>query len=214
MHGRTSKQSFESLLCQFYTARGTLTADKECAQPSCNQSVVCHSLPPLHCCCGALSQHWDMHENPKKRQQGLVTTGRGSCTSYWLRKMCSCCTLMRRSVSLNSYGMFQPNGPKFRLSCTNAWKKQRPYSNVLNSAFKTNASPLRIHTWFKVFHFLTPCAAVLTLSHYRATNSFSSNTLVMSQGRLFLTYEGFKLSKESVLNILLNQCGCSKQFHF
>lgn len=74
---------------------------------------------------------------------------RGCHTSYWSRKMCSCCTLMRRSVSLNSYGTFQPNGPKFRLSCTSAWKKQRPYSNVLNSALKPNATQLIIHGWFK-----------------------------------------------------------------
>lgn len=103
--------------------------------------------------------------SPRKHQQGPVTAGKGSCTSYWLRKMCSCCTLMRRSVSLNSYGMFQPNGPKFRLSCTSAWKKQRPYSNVLNSAFKTNASPLRIHGWFKVFHFSHPlCSSAFSES--------------------------------------------------
>ena len=42
--------------------------------------------------------------------------------------MCSCRTLIRRSVSLNSYGLFQPSGPNFLRSCTFAWKKQRPYN--------------------------------------------------------------------------------------
>lgn len=77
----------------------------------------------------------------------------GCHTSYWSRKMCSCCTLMRRSVSLNSYGMFQPSGPNFRLSCTSAWKKHRPYSNALNSALQTNGSTLLITTFFTEFHF-------------------------------------------------------------
>jgi len=41
---------------------------------------------------------------------------------------CICRMLIRRSDSLNSYGMFHPSGPKFRRSCTRAWKKHRPKS--------------------------------------------------------------------------------------
>lgn len=51
------------------------------------------------------------------------------------RNMCSCCTEIRRSVSLNSYGMFHPSGPNFLLSCVRAWKKHRPYRSFLNSAW-------------------------------------------------------------------------------
>lgn len=142
-----------------------------------------------HCppnCCHGRPQPALVHaltNRPRKCKQGPVTVVRGCCTSYWSRKMCSCCTLMRRSVSLNSYGMFQPNGPKFRLSCTSAWKKQRPYSSVLNSALKPNATPLIIHGWFKPFSFfLTSCTAVLSLSHSNPSNPCSGKTLVMHQG--------------------------------
>lgn len=126
--------------------------------------MVSNSLPPLNSCCGSTQPAISTcTSSPRKCKQGPVTAVRGCYTSYWSRKMCSCCTLMRRSVSLNSYGMFQPNGPKFRLSCTSAWKKQRPYSNVLNSALKPNARPLIIHSWFKSFHFfLMSCTAVLS----------------------------------------------------
>lgn len=40
---------------------------------------------------------------------------------------CNCLMLIRRSDSLNPYGMFQPSGPNFFLSWTRAWKKQTPY---------------------------------------------------------------------------------------
>jgi len=39
-----------------------------------------------------------------------------------------CRTLILRSDSLNSYGMFQPSGPNLRRSCTSAWKKHSPNS--------------------------------------------------------------------------------------
>lgn len=52
-------------------------------------------------------------------------------SSYWLRKILSCKTLIRKSVSLNSYWLFQPIGPNFRRSCTMAWKKQSEKSNRL-----------------------------------------------------------------------------------
>lgn len=107
--------------------------------------------------------------------EGTIRAVGGFCTVYWSRKMCSCCTLMRRSVSLNSYGMFQPSGPNFRLSCTSAWKKQRPYSNVLNSALKPNTTTWIINISFKQFHFLTVSffPHVLTCSKPRC--SCSSN---------------------------------------
>ena len=40
---------------------------------------------------------------------------------------------MRKSVSLNSYAMFQPRGPNLRRSCTSPWKKHNPNSIFLNS---------------------------------------------------------------------------------
>lgn len=52
-------------------------------------------------------------------------------TSYWLRKIWSCWTLILKSVSLNSYGIFQPRGPNFLRSWTRAWKKQSPKTNFL-----------------------------------------------------------------------------------
>ena len=58
-------------------------------------------------------------------------------TSYSLMNMWSWRTEMRRSVSLNSYGMFQPIGPKVRRSWMTAWKKHRPYSSFLKAACNT-----------------------------------------------------------------------------
>jgi len=45
----------------------------------------------------------------------------------------SCLREMRRSDSLNPYGMFQPSGPNLRRSCTMAWKKHSPYISLLNA---------------------------------------------------------------------------------
>ncbi|KAG7311247.1 hypothetical protein JYU34_002279 [Plutella xylostella] len=45
--------------------------------------------------------------------------------------MYSCVTLIFRSVSLNSYLIFQPSGPNCRRSCTTAWKKQRANRSFL-----------------------------------------------------------------------------------
>jgi hypothetical protein len=53
---------------------------------------------------------------------------RTSCSS---RNLCNWITLMYKSVSLNSYGMFHPRGPNVRRSWTRAWKKHSPYSNLL-----------------------------------------------------------------------------------
>lgn len=47
-------------------------------------------------------------------------------TGYWFKNILNCWALIRKSVSLNSYGMFQPRGPNFRLSWTNAWKNDSP----------------------------------------------------------------------------------------
>ena len=55
-------------------------------------------------------------------------------SSYWFKKILSCSTLMRRSVSLNSYGLFQPIGPNFLRSWTIAWKKQRENRSFLKDS--------------------------------------------------------------------------------
>ena len=60
-----------------------------------------------------------IREMKKRKPRALVT--------------CCCRTLILRSDSLNSYGIFQPSGPKFLLSWTNAWKKQRLNSNFLHT---------------------------------------------------------------------------------
>jgi len=54
-------------------------------------------------------------------------------TSYSFRNMASCCTEILRSVSLNSYGIFQPSGPNLHLSWINAWKKHRPNSILFHA---------------------------------------------------------------------------------
>lgn len=38
-----------------------------------------------------------------------------------------------KSLSLNSYLIFQPNGPNFLLSCKIAWKNVNPINSLLNS---------------------------------------------------------------------------------
>lgn len=53
--------------------------------------------------------------------------------AFSLRNMANCCTDIRRSDSLNSYGMFHPIGPYILLSWTSAWKKQSPNSSFRNS---------------------------------------------------------------------------------
>lgn len=55
-------------------------------------------------------------------------------TEYSLRNICNCITLILKSVSLNSYGIFQPKGPNFLLSWTSAWKKHKPYRSFLKTA--------------------------------------------------------------------------------
>ena len=71
---------------------------------------------------------------PKHNPNGRYSIG-STRTSYSLRNILSCLTLIRRSVSLNSYGMFHPRGPKFLLSCTRAWKKHRPNSRHFHSCY-------------------------------------------------------------------------------
>ena len=46
--------------------------------------------------------------------------------------MLICLMLIWKSVSLNSYGIFQPSAPKLRRSCTRAWKKQSPNKSLRN----------------------------------------------------------------------------------
>jgi hypothetical protein len=53
----------------------------------------------------------------------MVSTLNGT-SSYSSRKMASWPLEMSRSVSLNAYGMFQPRGPNFLLSCAHEWKKE------------------------------------------------------------------------------------------
>ena len=65
-----------------------------------------------------------------------------AATWYCSRNMCSCCTEILRSVSLNSYGMFQPKGPNFLLSWIRAWKKHSPYRSFLKTAWEVNK-----HRW-------------------------------------------------------------------
>ena len=53
---------------------------------------------------------------------------------------CNCLTEIRRSDSLNSYGIFQPKGPKFLLSWTIAWKKHKAHSNFRNTYQNINST--------------------------------------------------------------------------
>ena len=48
--------------------------------------------------------------------------------------MCSWRTQMRKSDSLNSYGMFQPSAPNLRRSWMSAWKKASPKKSFLSAA--------------------------------------------------------------------------------
>ena len=48
-----------------------------------------------------------------------------SMSSRWF---CTNCTLALKSAALNSYGMFQPRGPNFLLSCTTVCRKATPYN--------------------------------------------------------------------------------------
>lgn len=64
-------------------------------------------------------------------------------TSYSLRNMYSCVTLIFRSVSLNSYLMFHPMGPNCLLSWTTAWKKHsanRSFLKFSGCLFPSNHS--------------------------------------------------------------------------
>lgn len=98
--------------------------------------------PRLHGICNWLNACADLMKynvfcrEKNSKQKKLPVNGNISRTSTWYcsRNMCSCCTEIRRSVSLNSYGMFQPKGPNFLLSWVRAWKKHRPYNSFLNTA--------------------------------------------------------------------------------
>ena len=78
-------------------------------------------------------RHSNRNITCKSWTDGYITVT-SKLTVYWLRNMWSCLTLILKSVSLNSYGIFQPRGPNFLLSCTRAWKKHKPY-NIFFSAF-------------------------------------------------------------------------------
>ena len=76
--------------------------------------------------------------------------------AFFLRLLClfllngtitfNCLTEIRRSDSLNSYGMFQPKGPKFLLSWTIAWKKHKAHSNFRNTYQSVN-STCNVYYW-------------------------------------------------------------------
>jgi len=72
-----------------------------------------------------LSQ-WCIHQGAIRSELSYLK--HTSCSSS---NMCSCNTLMHKSISLNSYGMFHPRGPNAHRSWTTAWKKHSPYSIFL-----------------------------------------------------------------------------------
>lgn len=56
-----------------------------------------------------------------------------NCYCVFQLYTCNCSTDILRSDSLNSYGMFHPNGPNFLLSWTKPWKKQSPNNRLRHS---------------------------------------------------------------------------------
>lgn len=67
-------------------------------------------------------------------------------TLYSFKNMANCWTLIRRSVSLNSYGLFQPRGPNFLLSWTIPWKKHSPNRSFFQAYWKSQNYGLNSNT--------------------------------------------------------------------
>lgn len=69
---------------------------------------------------------------PSHLRVAQLTPFFGSMSSKWF---CTNMQLASQSAELNSYGMFQPSGPNFLLSCTTVWRKEMAYTSGMYSAW-------------------------------------------------------------------------------